>query len=637
MATPHDSRPSSVHSLEISDALIEKVSALVNKITGVQLGASQKVMVQSRLVKRLSDLKLSSSEDYLDYLAKNEVEETQSLVSLLTTHHTYFFREFAHFEHLQNKILPRAISDARARGDKKIRVWSAACSHGQEVYSLSMFLQYCLKTQAPDCTYEILGTDVDSESVAIARNGVYQWSEIKEAPMHFIAGNWARGTGEIAAYVKAKNSIRTPCKFDVANLLNLPSPEKLGGKFDVIFCRNVFIYFKPDQIREITKKLQTFLTPRGTLTIGISESLIGLDTGLVTEAPSVYVQKTAVSVETTPKAKVKTVVAEPVAPAANIRVLCVDDSGSILTLLKKILAKEHGFEIVGTAQNGIEAKAKCAELKPDVLTLDIHMPEQDGIQYLTENFKGGHPPVMMLSSVSRENADLALKALSLGASDYVEKPSLQNVHEKGEEIRLKLRTMFKLKQAQIATAGKLELETQFKSTVTIPRPEEKLRVIACGLSDGKKLVAFFRELQGDQPPTAVLLDGSEAVFDGFAAQLRSQIRFSVELGSTVDFKGKLKKNAIVLISPAGVGKALFEQNQNVPTSILVYGRASEKTSSLLAFWMKSHILVEDLGDSDKKNVLVRMARDIVPATSFAFMSCEFLSKLPGASAAGKAA
>jgi chemotaxis protein methyltransferase CheR len=196
--------------------VIDEVSRVVTEITGVQLGEQQRAMVQNRLMKRCSELGLASEREYADYFRRNRDSETQALVSLLTTHHTYFFREFAHFEYLADH-LPELVQTVRARGDKTLRIWSAACSRGQEAYSLAMLLAAYLPRLAPELTVQILGTDVDSESVAVARNGVYKRREIVEIPQHLAADHWARGSGAISDFVRAKAGPKPRCAAHAAS------------------------------------------------------------------------------------------------------------------------------------------------------------------------------------------------------------------------------------------------------------------------------------------------------------------------------------------------------------------------------------------------------------------------------------
>ncbi|MDR3607847.1 MAG: CheR family methyltransferase [Oligoflexia bacterium] len=599
-----------VKSLSVHSDLIQQISLVVMEITGVQLKDRQRSMVEARLTKRMLELGLKTDEEYLHYFNSHREAEVAALVSLLTTHHTYFFREFAHFEYLERTGLRVAVEAAKARGERIIRIWSAACSRGQEVYSLAMFLNQHLKRLAPDFSYEILGTDVDPESVAIAKNGVFQYRDIKEVPLQFVSGNWARGTGEIADYVKAKGSIKDACRFEVLNLLKFDGV--VGKKFDIIFCRNVFIYFTSEQIRKITGNFLKALTPEGMLFIGISESLNGLDLPLSLHGPSIY--RREAKPEKAPAAA---------APAAPLRVLCVDDSPSVLALLKQILKKEHGFEVVATAVNGLDAAKKLQEVKADVMTLDIHMPEQTGLEYLRKNKGPNHPPVVIISSVAREDAELALQCLQAGADDYVEKPALANMKERGDEIRTKLQCAYRTKLAR--ATGELKLEKSFASPAAISKPEGCLRIIVASLADRQKLRQFFGELRGTQPPTFVFMEGCETAMPALVKE------------AAANWKGKVGfiETTLTAIEVGGIYLADFSrfydqvarENTLKRTSILVYGQPSANASAKLPKWPGAQLLLEDIGKPAVVSPLHASATDVLPATSFAYCSTHFLGEL----------
>ncbi|MBL7543386.1 MAG: chemotaxis-specific protein-glutamate methyltransferase CheB [Bdellovibrionaceae bacterium] len=434
-------------SAEIVKSVVEQVSAIVSEMAGIQLGAKQAPMVENRLKTRMVRLGVPTFQGYLAHLHDNRESESQALLSLLTTHHTFFFREFSHFEFLLNKSLSCLIETARQRTDKTIHIWSAACSKGQEVYSLSMFFKFHLGHAAPDIKFHIWGTDIDPESVHHAKNGVYKADELKQSPAMYIDGNWIRGKGNVQDFSKAKDSLTQPCSFTTANLLDCDSFLK-GKTFDIIFCRNVFIYFNQEQIKKITNSFMKHLTPSGWLFLGVSETLngLGLDTDLV--GPSVYQSKNRPVFKT----KLAPVVTEKVIPARPLEVLSVDDSPVILTLLSKVLTAEHGFMQIKTAKNGREAVEILKNRKFDAITLDLHMPELDGLGFLSE-YKDRSIPILVVSSVNRDDTSIAQKALSLGASDYVEKPSLENLAQAGNEIRSKIKTLIGIKKNSVASVG----------------------------------------------------------------------------------------------------------------------------------------------------------------------------------------
>lgn len=597
--------------------LVQTVSQIVMEISGVQLGDRQTSMVQSRLQKRISDLKLSGSEEYLSYLNANRTKEVSALVSLLTTHHTYFFREFSHFEYLEQIGLKKVVAAAHSRGEKCIRIWSAASSRGQEVYSLAMFIKYHLARIAPDFTFEILGTDIDTDSIEFSKNGVYQHDEVKEIPMQFLSGNWAKGTGDIANYVKAKPSIKDHCRFEALNLIGFNSV--MPKKFDIIFCRNVFIYFTPEQIKKVTQNLLNNLTSDGVLFIGISESLGGMGLPVQTAGPSVYMHQQAKSAT---KAASQAVAAPEQVRPEILRVLCVDDSPSVITLLKQILKKESGFEVVATAANGLEAAQRLRETKVDLITLDIHMPEQNGLEYLQKNISSSHPPVVMISSVSRENADLAMKCLEAGATDYVEKPALANIKERGEEIRMKLHCAYRTKQD--GAKAKLGLDKSFAKHPVISQPAQCFRLVFGSLADRKKIQATVNEFSGNQPPTVILMEGCETALPSFAEKAG---RWGA--GNLAYIEGSLPELSVGRVYLADFAKwfdSIHSKYGSQRTSILVYGNPTPAAAQKIATWGGAHLMLEDLGKLTAATSLREIATDLQPATSFSYASVEFLSR-----------
>src|SRR5690606_16290306 len=222
--------------------LVNHVSELVAKVSGNRFGEKQKHMVETRLKKRMIDMGFEAPDDYLNFVKKNTEKEIDYLISLLTTHHTFFFREFTQFEYLANN-LATLVEEVKKRGEKKLRALTLACSRGHETYSLAMFLSHHLESLDPSIDFEIHASDIDRESISYARNGVYRYEEIQSIPLHYLGKNWARGKGEIKDFAKIKDYLKQKCHFEVGNLLNL-GKELDDKKYDIIFCRNVFIYFE---------------------------------------------------------------------------------------------------------------------------------------------------------------------------------------------------------------------------------------------------------------------------------------------------------------------------------------------------------------------------------------------------------
>jgi chemotaxis protein methyltransferase CheR len=614
-------------------AVIDRVSSIVHKISGNRLGERQAYMVETRVKKRMIELGIKDARDYLRYIDQNFERESGVLVGLITTHHTFFFREFPQFEILKSK-LPDLIFQVKKRGEKCLKVWSAACSRGQEVYSLAMFLDYHLAQIDPTMTFKILGTDIDAESVKVADNGVFHQNEIKEIPMMYMGTNWARGTGDIAMYAKIKSHLKKKCEFKTGNLLNVSEAVK-AEKFDVIFCRNVFIYFESHQIEQISKDLMSHLYPLGIFFSGVSEPLSGIKLEVSSVGPSAYMHKqTTVSValpaSVTPApgsrpslSIVPSTITAMSAPKATefYRVMCVDDSPSILTLLKKVLTKEQGFEVVATAMNGKEAMEKLKTINVDLVTLDIHMPEMDGVTYLEKNFNKSHPPVVIISSASRSDSDVAMKALKFGASDYVEKPALTNLEERGEEIRIKLRSVAqeKSRRVSISTFDK-ENARQF----VIGSPEKKMRVVLASMSDMLSLRVLAGDLDSRQPATVVFFEGNGEILEAFVKE--NAPSFSKPILFMNSFDMPVEPNKIYFADFKTCFASFSKKYATWPCSIIVFGNISAHAAKAVGEWKNTHLLLEDLGEkANQSHPLKARASDVVPATSFLYMSCRYLS------------
>lgn len=428
------------------DKAVKEVSKIVSEIAGIQLGEKQYSMVDSRLKSRMAKLNLSSADEYLEYLKKHEEEETEALLSLLTTHHTYFFREFSHFEHILNHQLKDIIADAKKRPDKKIKVWSAACSRGQEVYSLAMFFDFHLKILAPEVDFEIWGTDIDNESVEIAKNGVYKTEELNRSPAMYVGSHWIQGKDKVKNFSKLRENLKKKCNFTTLNLFQVEDymPKV---KFDLIFCRNVFIYFNQQQVARISTSLISRLMPHGALVLGVSESLQGLSVPVVTSGPAIYQYRDFANAKELEKSKsdpaprYEDAVSAVASDDKPLQILCIDDSKTIHSLMANVLTREHGFIIKHKAMNGQEALKLLETEKYDAITLDLHMPVIDGVAFLSQ--RKDKTPVIIVSSISREDESIAKQAMLLGASDYVEKPTLENFVNSGNEIRSKLKSILK--------------------------------------------------------------------------------------------------------------------------------------------------------------------------------------------------
>ena len=248
------------------------IAGMLYDDAGIALSESKASLVYSRLAKRLRALGLESFRDYCKFVAGSEgVNERMNMLAALTTNVTRFFREPHHFEHLKTKVLPDLVASARARG--RVRIWSAGCSTGQEPFTIALTVLEALP-EAANFDIRILATDIDPNVVATGRAGVYSNEAVEPVPAA-LRDRWmvrVRDNGRESW--GAGDEMRRLVAFRELNLMgNWP----MKGRFDVIFCRNVVIYFdEPTQAR-IWSRFAPLLNPGGRLYVGHSERVTDMD------------------------------------------------------------------------------------------------------------------------------------------------------------------------------------------------------------------------------------------------------------------------------------------------------------------------------------------------------------------------
>lgn len=612
-----------MNSSDMNYKVIREIAQIMQELTGMLLQDKQFSMMESRLTKRMYELGVQDFESYLKHLKDNFSTESKVLITLLTTHHTSFFREFVHFEYLLKEALPKTIERMKKSGEKKIRIWSAGCSTGQEIYSLAMFLDYHLPQLAPDLDYEIFGTDIDIGCIKSAKNGVYRYEQIKEIPSMYQGKHWQRGTGEIANFVRISEKIRKRCLFMTSNLFD--TSMLVGQSYHLIFCRNVFLYFNQAQIDSVTKSLFNLLSPSGYLFLGVSESLSGSIVETEQVGPSVYHKmdkntEKAKVVEFSNTVELGGAAAEQEVPKERLyRVVCVDDSTVILSILKKILNRENGFEVVGTAPNGLEAREVIEREKPDIVTMDIHMPLMTGVEYLQSNMHPNHPPVVMVSSVSREDADFGLQSLELGAVDFIEKPSLINLQEKTKEICFKLKTAIEFK-GSAESSGALDLLRAFKKS-TAPQEEANIvRFCVGGIGDLHKMKAMMSSLSGSFPPFVILLHGGgESFISMFTSQFKS---FHTKIIPLTE-QETLKKDHVYIATLENMELVKRKLPFGVGTHIFVVSETTQVVADSLMQLPNPYLVLEEratLGEAGDIHPLKDKANEVIPFTSMVYHS-----------------
>ncbi|MCP4500494.1 MAG: protein-glutamate O-methyltransferase CheR [Deltaproteobacteria bacterium] len=248
---------------DLSPSQFQTITDLMFRQTGIQLSKEKQMLVKGRLVGRLHHLGLRTFEEYFKYLSSN-LSEVHFVVGAVTTHYTSFFREAHHFRQLVTEIVPRQQKKTRSRS---LRVWSAGCSTGEEAYTVAMVLDDALGVK---CRLEVVGTDVSKASVQKAKNGVYSASEVRGIPRGHRQTYLQSGTGGNRGTFRVAPQLRAMVKFVEHNLLEVLNNN---GDFDIIFIRNVLIYFGEDQVQKILSLLIRRLTIGGVLFVGHSEVL----------------------------------------------------------------------------------------------------------------------------------------------------------------------------------------------------------------------------------------------------------------------------------------------------------------------------------------------------------------------------
>ena len=262
------SRPSEKE-FELTDVEFKRLRDLVHERTGIALSEGKREMLYGRLARRLRKLNMTSFGNYCDLVEQGANGELQELTNAITTNLTSFFRENHHFELLSGEVLPQ-VEAARA-GTQRIRLWSAGCSTGEEPYCLAIVMREML-AHLPEWDIKLLATDIDSKVVATAAEGLYAADRFTGAQTERL-GNWFAPVAARPGFNEASPELKSLITFKQLNLLD---PWPMNGPFDIIFCRNVVIYFDKATQRTLFDRMAELQEPGGWLFIGHSESLLNV-------------------------------------------------------------------------------------------------------------------------------------------------------------------------------------------------------------------------------------------------------------------------------------------------------------------------------------------------------------------------
>jgi len=271
-------------SSELKDIDYERISRLVYEQCGINLHEGKKELVKARLGKRLREGNFKSFGEYYRYVTTDDgTDELISMIDSLSTNLTYFFREESHFQKLRNMIKLMVKTSNQGRLSEKLRIWSAGCSTGEEPYSLAMTV--CESVNGLSGDVKIMATDISTRVLQTADKGIFGKERLKNVPPAILKKYFQMGSGSCEGQFLIKKAIRDMVQFSRFNLMDTPPPNY---RFDIIFCRNVMIYFDKATQEALVRRFHQCLNKGGHLFVGHSESLTGLSHELKYIEPSVY-------------------------------------------------------------------------------------------------------------------------------------------------------------------------------------------------------------------------------------------------------------------------------------------------------------------------------------------------------------
>ncbi|MGE0189063.1 MAG: protein-glutamate O-methyltransferase CheR [Steroidobacteraceae bacterium] len=259
--------PSANLAVQLGDQEFDFIRTVVEKNAGIVLNSTKRQLVQGRLARRIRDLGLQSFGEYCELVRNGGPEELIELINSITTNVTAFFRESHHFDVLKTLMLPESI--IRNEKTRRLRIWSAGCSSGEEPYSIAMTAADFM-AKLRDWDFKILATDIDSEILETAAQGIYSADRSRGLSAERQQRFFSMGTGEYAGQVRVKPALQAMIAFRTLNLMH---KWPMQGPFDVIFCRNVMIYFDQSTREKLLERYAQLLADGGYLCLGHSESI----------------------------------------------------------------------------------------------------------------------------------------------------------------------------------------------------------------------------------------------------------------------------------------------------------------------------------------------------------------------------
>ena len=274
-----------IFNAKMSSDDFDRLSRFIYEQSGIKMPPVKKIMLQSRLQKRLRELRITSFKEYADYVFSDQGQKHEiiHMLDVVSTNKTDFFREPVHFDFLEDTVLPEYIANSPQKSNFKI--WSAGCSSGEEPYTIAITLNE-FKSKNLQFDYSILGTDISSQILQNAALAVYKDERIVNIPLELKRKYFLRSKDKEKKTVRVVKELRQKVRYNRMNFMD--NTYNIVDVFDVIFCRNVLIYFNRETQEQVISKLCPKIKTGGYLFIGHSESIMGMDLPIEQIKPTIF-------------------------------------------------------------------------------------------------------------------------------------------------------------------------------------------------------------------------------------------------------------------------------------------------------------------------------------------------------------
>ncbi|RLD77669.1 MAG: chemotaxis protein CheR [Bacteroidetes bacterium] len=274
-----------IFAAKLSDKEFDTLSKFIFTRYGIKMPPAKKIMLQSRLQKRLRALEIYSFAEYVDFVfSKQGDEEVVHMMDVVSTNKTDFYREPAHFEYLKQNVLPKYVKD----NNRNLKLWSAGCSSGPEVYTLAIVLSEFFEAH-PGFDFSIFGTDISTKVLKQAHAAIYKEEAVAMIPLETKRKYLLKSKESTKKEIRVNTKLRQKTSYQRLNFMD--NSYNVHEKFDIIFCRNVLIYFDRETQEQVINKLCRHLKPGGYFFLGHSESITNIDVPLTQIKPTIFIRK----------------------------------------------------------------------------------------------------------------------------------------------------------------------------------------------------------------------------------------------------------------------------------------------------------------------------------------------------------